>query len=255
VELGRSSFQFGAAQQEPHLRFLQLGAKIGNHGEVAVEWSGEFGMSGAKLLGPWKDHIYLGNNQGELPDGCTLLAKFCRNPAEPCSPIVLVAGGYRTIYCSLVDGQSRLFQTVAYPPSKFTSLSVPMRILVAENDAPLANFLCQKLEAEQFSVELIPGTHEAQPYISECACDLALLDLALPCAVGVEVLRNIRTKKPELPLLFLTASANADELARCLDAGADDLVPQAVRICRIGRPHPRSAASRCKLHERTSAGR
>lgn len=99
-----------------------------------------------------------------------------------------------------------------------------MRILVAENDMPLANFLCQKLEAEQFSVELNPGTQEAQRFISERACDLALLDLALPCAAGVEVLRHIRTKKPELSVVFLTASANAEERARCLDAGADDLV-------------------------------
>lgn len=99
-----------------------------------------------------------------------------------------------------------------------------MRILVAENDVPLANFLCQKLEAEQFSVELVPGTQEAQRFISERACDIALLDLALPCSAGVEVLRHIRTKKPELPVVFLTGSANAEERARCLDAGADDLV-------------------------------
>ena len=58
-------------------------------------------------------------------------------------------------------------------------------------------------------MELVPGTQEAQRYISERACDLALLDLALPRAVGVEVLRNIRTKKPELPQVFFTASANA----------------------------------------------
>lgn len=101
-----------------------------------------------------------------------------------------------------------------------------MRILVAENDMPLANFLCQKLEAERFSVELIPGTQEAQRLIAERACDLALLDLALPCAVGVEILRHIRTKKPELPLVLLTASTNAEDRARCLDAGADDLIPK-----------------------------
>lgn len=101
-----------------------------------------------------------------------------------------------------------------------------MRILVAENDVPLASFLCQKLEGEQFSVELIPGTQEAQRFIAERACDIALLDLALPCAAGVDVLRHIRAKKPELPLVFLTASANAEERARCLDAGADDLVPK-----------------------------
>jgi DNA-binding response OmpR family regulator len=101
-----------------------------------------------------------------------------------------------------------------------------MRILVAENDLPLADFLCQKLEAEQFSVELIPGTQEAQRFIAERACDLALLDLAVPCATGIEVLRHIRAKKPDLPVVLLTSTANAEERAHCLDAGADDLVPK-----------------------------
>jgi DNA-binding response OmpR family regulator len=101
-----------------------------------------------------------------------------------------------------------------------------MRILVAENDVPLADFLCQKLKAEQFSVELIPGTQEAEHLIAERPCDLALLDLALPYAAGIDALRHIRAKKPELPVVFLTSLENVDERARCLDAGADDLVPK-----------------------------
>ena len=55
-----------------------------------------------------------------------------------------------------------------------------MRILVAENDVPLADIFCEKLEAERFSVELIPGTIEAENLVAERSCDLALLDLALP---------------------------------------------------------------------------
>lgn len=101
-----------------------------------------------------------------------------------------------------------------------------MRILVAENDVPLADFLCQKLQAEQFSVELIPGTREAEHLVAERPCDLALLDLALPYAAGIDALRHIRAKKPELPVVFLTSLENVDERARCLDAGADDLVPK-----------------------------
>lgn len=101
-----------------------------------------------------------------------------------------------------------------------------MRILVAENDVPLADFLCRRLQAEQFAVELIPGTHEAQRFVAERPCDLALLDLALPCVAGVEVMRQIRARRPDLPVVLLTASANAEERARCLDAGADDLVPK-----------------------------
>ena len=101
-----------------------------------------------------------------------------------------------------------------------------MRILVAENDVPLADFLCQKLQAEQFSVELIPGTQEAEKLVAERSCDLALLDLALPYAAGISALRHIRAKKPELPVVLLTALESVDERARCLDAGADDLIPK-----------------------------
>jgi two-component system OmpR family response regulator len=101
-----------------------------------------------------------------------------------------------------------------------------MRILVAENDVPLVDFLCQKLEAEQFSVQLIPGTGEAEKLVAERSCDLALPDLALPYAAGIDALRHIRARKPELPVVFLTSLERVDERAQCLDAGADDLVPK-----------------------------
>jgi DNA-binding response OmpR family regulator len=128
-----------------------------------------------------------------------------------------------------------------------------MRILVAENDVPLADFLCQKLEAEQFSVELIPGTIEAENVVAERSCDLALLDLALPYAAGIDALRHIRARKPELPVVFLTSLESVDERARCLDAGADDLVPKpfaftelAARIRAVLRRG--SHAARAQLH-------
>jgi len=101
-----------------------------------------------------------------------------------------------------------------------------MRILVAENDVPLADFLRQKLEAEQFSVELIPGTQEAQRLVVERPCDLALLDLNLPCAAGIEALRHIRARKPDLPVVFLTSLGSVEDRTQCLDAGADDIVPK-----------------------------
>jgi len=101
-----------------------------------------------------------------------------------------------------------------------------MRILVAESDAPLGDFLCRKLEAEQFAVDLIPGTQEASRIVAERPCDLALLDLSLPCAAGIGALRQIRARKPELPLVFLTSSESVEERAQCLDAGADDLIPK-----------------------------
>jgi DNA-binding response OmpR family regulator len=131
-----------------------------------------------------------------------------------------------------------------------------MRILVAENDVPLADFLCQKLKAEQFSVELIPGTREAEHLIAERPCDLALLDLALPYAAGIDALRHIRAKKPELPVVFLTSLENVDERARYLDAGADDLVPKpfaftelAARIRAVLRRGSQSARAQLQVED------
>ena len=104
-----------------------------------------------------------------------------------------------------------LLSSAHTPLTPFKSiLCEPMRMLVAENDVPLADFLCQKLEAEQFSVELIPGTSEAENLVAERLCDLALLDLALPYAAGIDALRHIRARKPELPVVFLTSLESVD---------------------------------------------
>src|SRR5437868_10336421 len=101
-----------------------------------------------------------------------------------------------------------------------------MRVLVAENDVILADVLRQRLEAMQFAVDMIPGTSEAGTLITERSCDLALLDLALPIAAAVDILRYVRVKKPMLPIVLLTSLEDPHDRARCLDAGADDLVPK-----------------------------
>ena len=97
-----------------------------------------------------------------------------------------------------------------------------MRILVAEDDAPLADFLYQQLQQEQFSVRVVSDGLEAQRLASDQPFDLVLLDLGLPGTQGLDVLRFIRSKKPDLPVLIVTAAARVEERVRGLDAGADD---------------------------------
>jgi two-component system copper resistance phosphate regulon response regulator CusR len=97
-----------------------------------------------------------------------------------------------------------------------------MRILVAENDVPLADFLCQQLQEEQFTVRLARDGLEAQRLASDQPFDLVLLDLGLPGEQGLDVLRFIRAKKPDLPVLIVTGAGLVEERVRGLDAGADD---------------------------------
>jgi DNA-binding response OmpR family regulator len=99
-----------------------------------------------------------------------------------------------------------------------------MRILVAEDDAPLAEFLHQRLEQEQFSVQVVSNGKDAEQLASDPAYDLLLLDLNLPGTGGLDVLRGIRAKRPDLPVVIVTGASMVEERVRGLDAGADDYV-------------------------------
>ncbi len=99
-----------------------------------------------------------------------------------------------------------------------------MRILVDEDDAPLAEFLHQRLEQEQFAVHVVSNGTEAEQMASEQTFDLVLLDLNLPGAGGLDVLRGIRSKRPDLPVVIVTGASMVEECVRGLDAGADDYV-------------------------------
>jgi DNA-binding response OmpR family regulator len=99
-----------------------------------------------------------------------------------------------------------------------------MRILVAEDDAPLAEFLHERLQQEQFAVQVVSDGMEAQRLASEQPYDLVILDLNRPGVAGLEVLRGIRSKKPDLPVLMVTDTSLVEERVRGLDAGADDFL-------------------------------
>jgi DNA-binding response OmpR family regulator len=99
-----------------------------------------------------------------------------------------------------------------------------MRILVVEDDAPLAEFLHQRLVQEQFAVQVVSDGAEAQRLAADQPYDVALLDLNRPENGGLDLLKNIRAKKPDLPVLVVTSAALVEERVRALDAGADDYI-------------------------------
>lgn len=97
-----------------------------------------------------------------------------------------------------------------------------MRILVVEDDAPLASFLKKGLEAEHYAVDIAPDGEEARYAACESDYDLLILDLNLPKIDGITVLRGIRPKKPSIPVLVLTGRSRIEDRVQVLDAGADD---------------------------------
>ena len=97
-----------------------------------------------------------------------------------------------------------------------------MRILVAEDDRPVASFLKKGLEAEHYAVDIVPDGQEALYMAEEYDYDLVLLDLILPKMDGLQVLKQIRSRKKNLPVLVLTGRSRVEDRVKGLDLGADD---------------------------------
>jgi len=97
-----------------------------------------------------------------------------------------------------------------------------VRILVAEDDRPVASFLKKGLEAEHYAVDIVPDGQEALYMAEEYDYDLVLLDLVLPKMDGLQVLRQIRNRKKNLPVLVLTGRTRVEDRVKGLDLGADD---------------------------------
>lgn len=97
-----------------------------------------------------------------------------------------------------------------------------MRILIAEDDEALARFVRQGLEAENYTVDVVADGEQARNAATEFDYDMLILDLSLPKLDGLSVLRQLRLKKPSLPVLILTQRSKVEDKVQCLDGGADD---------------------------------
>ena len=97
-----------------------------------------------------------------------------------------------------------------------------MRILVVEDDAPLASFVRKGLEAEHYAVDWAADGELARQMALESEYDLMVLDLNLPKLDGISVLNSVRVKKASLPVLVLTARSRIEDRVQSLDCGADD---------------------------------
>jgi len=100
----------------------------------------------------------------------------------------------------------------------------PTRLLVVEDDKPLAEGLYGNLELEGFSVTCV-GTGEAglaELGASPADFDLLILDIMLPGVDGFEVCRQLRAEGNQIPILFLTARGSDADRILGLQLGADD---------------------------------
>src|SRR5438876_11307697 len=97
-----------------------------------------------------------------------------------------------------------------------------MRILVVEDEKKVANFIKKGLQQEGYAVDMVHDGQEALVNAAAFDYDLLILDLMLPKLAGLEVLREIRSKKRILQVLVLTAKGAVDDKFPGFDEAPDD---------------------------------
>lgn len=97
-----------------------------------------------------------------------------------------------------------------------------MKVLLAEDDAPLAAFLRTGLEKEGYTVQTVTDGPEARDRVLAQQPDLLILDLGLPNLDGVEVLRATDGRIPGTSIIVLTGRSKVPLKIECLNLGADD---------------------------------
>jgi two-component system OmpR family response regulator len=99
-----------------------------------------------------------------------------------------------------------------------------MRVLLAEDDTVLADGLCRSLRKSGYAVDWVASGSEADAALAAQPYDLLILDLGLPRLSGMDVLKRLRAREANVPVLILTAADSVEQRVRGLDLGADDFM-------------------------------
>jgi DNA-binding NtrC family response regulator len=91
-----------------------------------------------------------------------------------------------------------------------------------DDEAALRHFLARALESDKHEVSRAASAGEALEMVEQKPPDLVLLDLKLPDASGIEVLKAIKRKSPRLPVLMMTAYGDVETAVEAMKAGAYD---------------------------------
>ncbi len=105
-----------------------------------------------------------------------------------------------------------------------------MRVLIIEDSEPLRKPVVKALKASGYAVDATGDGKEGFHFAQEHAYDVIILDIMLPGMDGWEVLKQLRAKGNETPVLFLTAKDSIEDRVAGLRLGADDYLVKSFAI-------------------------
>lgn len=97
-----------------------------------------------------------------------------------------------------------------------------MRVLVVEDEKDLNHVIVKKLNTEGYSVDSCYNGLDALDYIAQAEYDAVIMDIMIPKINGLDVLKKVRAKNNNTPILLLTAKDSISDRVHGLDCGADD---------------------------------
>lgn len=133
-----------------------------------------------------------------------------------------------------------------------------MKVLIVEDERKMAAFLERAFRENAFEAEVCRDGNAALERILQTAFDAVVLDIMLPGPDGLAIVRRLRERGNQTPVLILSARGEVDERVAGLDAGADDYMakPFAIkevvaRVRALGRRTPATRAQVLKLADLT----
>ena len=108
-----------------------------------------------------------------------------------------------------------------------------MRVLVVEDEKKTASFVRKALQAEGFAVDVCATGDDALAAAKTTPFDGIVLDIMLPGRDGLSVLRQLRERKNNTPVLLLSARGEVNERVEGLNAGADDYLPKPFELVEL----------------------
>ncbi|UXP32488.1 response regulator transcription factor [Reichenbachiella agarivorans] len=97
-----------------------------------------------------------------------------------------------------------------------------MKILVVEDEPKVAAFLKQGLAEQDYEVEVVYDGQMGLKFATKNHYDIILLDIIIPYINGIELCKQIKEVKDDVPILMLTALGTTEDKVFGFDAGADD---------------------------------
>ena len=101
-----------------------------------------------------------------------------------------------------------------------------MRILLAEDEKALSKAIIKIFEKNNYSADAAYNGEDALMYLETGCYDVAVLDIMMPKMDGITVLKKLRAKGNQVPVLMLTAKSDIEDRVLGLDSGANDYLPK-----------------------------